>query len=130
MNRLHSLLMSRAGGGGVYAPSSVTLQERSADAMLAAVMDGVPEVSAPAFAAWLCRHISESPLGDELASLDPGSRYDLAPEAEPVSGCMPRSSRLEAAVRVADEDLVDMAGSLAWPDQAAVCCLHALRRCR
>ena len=84
MNLLHSLLMTRAGVRGVYAASPV-LPDRGSAEMLDAVMGGVPSELASDFAAWLCRHISESPLADELARLDPGSRYDLPSGGSPIS---------------------------------------------
>lgn len=129
MNLLHSLLMTRAGVRGVYTASPV-LPDRASAEMLDAVMGAVTAEQAPDFAAWLCRHISESPLADELARLDPGSRYDLPSGDSPISSCMAHAGRLEKALTKADADLLEMAGSSAWPDQAAVCCLHALRRCR
>ena len=129
MNLLHSLLMTRAGVRGVYAASPV-LPDRGSAEMLDAVMGGVPSELASDFAAWLCRHIAESPLADELDRLDPGSRYDLPSGNRPLSGCMANAAALERALARADADLLEMSGSSAWPDQAAVCCLHALRRCR
>ena len=129
MNLLHSLLMTRAGVRGVYTASPV-LPDRASAEMLDAVMGAVTAEQAPAFAAWLCRHISESPLADEMARLDPGSRYDLPSVDSPIASSMSHAGRLEKALTKADADLLEMAGSLAWPDQAAVCCMHALRRCR